>query len=259
MDPHQDVVSSLWHICSEVQVAELARFLTYQWSRFTGGSGAPIWTLHACNLQPRNFSKTYSALLQPFYVDPRATGNETPSPTQFPAMIWSTNYDRLANLTMWTLFFAGREYAPQCVIDGMNIQDWLLSHYLGAVAALASAIAQADGGSLLERVVIGWDSINEPAEGLIGRSKLSVVDHAQGKMHKGPTTSVLQEFKLGMGLSVTGAEYWIVGALGPSQSGTVDLDPRGVKIWMDEAEDNKWQARWGYRRETSWLAGQCSE
>jgi hypothetical protein len=78
-------------------------------------------------------------------------------------------------------------------------------------------------------------------------------------MHKGPTTSVLQEFKLGMGMSITDAEYWIVGALGPSQKGTVDLNPQGVKAWMDKAEDAKWQQRWGYKRGDSWSAGRCSE
>jgi hypothetical protein len=174
-------------------------------------------------------------------------------------MIWSTNYDRLANLTMWTLFFAGRDFAPNCIIDGVNIQDWLLSHFLGSVDVLAKAIAQARDGALLDSVVIGWDSINEPAQGLTGRTGLSVVDHSEGKMHKGPTTSVLQEFSLGMGLNVTNAEYWIVGALGPSQKGTVDLDPKGVKVWMDKTEDHMWQEIWGYQRDSAWKPGQCSE
>ena len=174
-------------------------------------------------------------------------------------MIWSTNYDRTANLAMWTLFFAGRDFAPNCMIDGMNIQDWLLSHYLGAVDALAQAIAKANDGKLLDRVVIGWDSLNEPAQGLIGRSNLSVVDHSEGKMHKGPTTSILQEFCLGMGMPIKNAEYWIVGALGPSQKGYVDLDPQGSKVWMDENEDVEWQTKWGYKRDSSWKPGQCSE
>lgn len=174
-------------------------------------------------------------------------------------MIWSTNYDRLANMTMWTLFFGGRDYAPHCEIDGVNIQDWLLSHFFGAVSQLASAIASAHDGSLLDRVVIGWDSLNEPSEGLIGRSKLSAVDNSQGKMHKGPTTSVLQEFHLGMGTCVPDAEYWVVGALGPSRQGSVSINPKGTKVWMGPSEDVKWQEKWGYKRGDKWRPGQCSK
>jgi hypothetical protein len=174
-------------------------------------------------------------------------------------MIWSTNHDRLANLTMWTLFFGGRDFAPQCIIDGINIQDWLHAHYLGAIDALAAAIASADSGNLLDRVVIGWDSLNEPAEGLIGRQNLSEVDHSEGKMHKGPTTSPLQEFNLGMGRRVNQAEYWVVGSLGPSQKGKVDLDPNGTKVWMEEEEDDALSKKWGYTRGSGWKKGLCSK
>lgn len=32
-------------------------------SRFSGGCGAPIWAVHACGLNPRNFGKTLAAIL----------------------------------------------------------------------------------------------------------------------------------------------------------------------------------------------------
>lgn len=151
-------------------------------------------------------------------------------------------------------------FAPKCIVDGVNIQDWLQGKYLGAVEAMVKAVAGADDGDLLERVVIGWDSYNEVSEGLIGKSNLSSVDHSQGKMHKGPTTSVLDNFKLGMGKEVLGAEYWVVGALGPKMQGRVDLRPEGgVKVWMDGEEDRKWEERWGYKRGGEWERGVCSE
>ena len=51
-------------------------------------------------------------------------------------MVWGTNYQRLAAATMFTLFFAGDRYAPNSFIDGVPVQEYLQSHYLGAMAKL---------------------------------------------------------------------------------------------------------------------------
>ncbi|KNB05964.1 hypothetical protein FOXG_08077 [Fusarium oxysporum f. sp. lycopersici 4287] len=133
MDPHQDV-----------------------WSRFTGGSGAPLWTIYACGLNPQSFAATEAAIVQ----------NTYPNPDEFPKMIWSTNYYRLAAGTIFTMFFAGKDFAPKCIIDGVNIQDYLQDHFMRACGQLAQRIHEA--GDLEDAVVIGWESMNEPNKGMTG-------------------------------------------------------------------------------------------
>ena len=71
IDPHQDV-----------------------WSRWTGGSGAPAWTLEAAGFDLMTIEETGAALTHQHYGDP------------LPKMIWGTNNWRLATATMFTLFFA---------------------------------------------------------------------------------------------------------------------------------------------------------
>ncbi|CAB4420194.1 unnamed protein product [Rhizophagus irregularis] len=109
IDPHQDV-----------------------WSRFSGGSGAPGWTLELAGFNIRNFMETEAAIVQNTYDKPK----------EFPKMIWSTNYYKLASSTMFTLFYSGRTYAPKCIVDDMNIQDYLQLHFINSYKTLAERIAK---------------------------------------------------------------------------------------------------------------------
>ncbi|KAF7377751.1 Glycoside hydrolase family 5 protein [Mycena sanguinolenta] len=228
MDPHQDI-----------------------WSRFSGGSGAPFWTLAACGINPRNFTATQAAIVHCEY--PLA---HDPDPASLPAMIWSTNYGRLLSQIMFTLFFAGRDFAPRCIIDGQNIQDYLQSHYIEAMGQMADRIAAA--GDLLDSCVIGWDSLNEPFEGLCGRKDLSANPPAQGStLRKGTYPTPIQGFRLGMGQAQT-VENWSFGAFGPSRDGSVTIDPKGRTIWAPASDEpggvNK---RWGWTRDPKWELGTC--
>ena len=109
-----------------------------------------MWTLYACGLNPQSFAATEAALVH----------NTYPEPENFPKMIWSTNYTRMVCQVVFTLFFGGRDFAPKCIIDGKNIQDYLQDHFIGALAHLAKRIHEA--GDLENEVVIGWESMNEP-------------------------------------------------------------------------------------------------
>ncbi|EJU05907.1 glycoside hydrolase [Dacryopinax primogenitus] len=225
MDPHQDI-----------------------WSRFSGGSGAPIWTLHACGLQPRHFSATHATLL---HCEHPSTKERDPQ--SFPAMIWSTNYQRLCAQHLFALFFGGRDFVPKCVIDDLNIQDWLQGHFLTAVSKLAEKIR--DAGDLLDICVIGWDPMNEPSEGFIGHPDLREVPKEQ-TLRKGTCPSAMQSLRLGMGDKVE-VDYYEFGSMGPRKSGTVVIDPSGRNCWLSPDDEPGGHSRWGWHRAEAWKLGIC--
>lgn len=80
IDPHQDLVSSITG-CHWSAILNATCPAT-QWSRFSGGDGAPYWSLLACGLNPRHFSVTGTALLHNEWPNP-----EDPDPESFPDMV----------------------------------------------------------------------------------------------------------------------------------------------------------------------------
>ncbi|PPQ84643.1 hypothetical protein CVT24_007033, partial [Panaeolus cyanescens] len=235
------------------------------WSRFSGGSGAPYWTLPACGIDPSNITATQASIIHSEYPLPT-----TPAPSTLPSMIWSTNYGRLLCQTLFTLFFAGSHFAPHCIIDNINIQEWLQSHYINAFAELAKRIAEFDGGALLDDTVIGWDSLNEPYEGLVGWLDLNRNPTKQGStLKKGTYPTPAQSMRLGMGQAQT-VEHWSFGAMGPTRDGSVTIDPKGRKLWVEADDDPESirrgegegsdgvHRRWGWKRDVSrWKLGIC--
>lgn len=202
-------------------------------------------------MNPRNFTATQAAILHSEYP----VAHEA-KPASLPAMIWSTNYGRLASQTLFTLFFAGKHYAPKCMIDGQNIQDYLQSHFIAAFGELADRIR--DAGDLYDECIIGWDSMNEPAEGFCGYEDLNTVPAEQGStLRKGSHPTPAQSLRLGMGQKQT-VEHWDFGAFGPKCDGTVTIDPKGHKMWMDpEAEAEGVNEQWGWKRSPEWKLGIC--
>ncbi|KAF9104742.1 hypothetical protein BGX29_001354 [Mortierella sp. GBA35] len=221
LDPHQDV-----------------------WSRFSGGSGAPLWTLHLAGLDPSHFAQTNAALVHNFYEDPE----------NYPKMVWATNYNKLAAATMFTLFFAGSTFAPDCVVDNMNIQDYLQTHYIKSYMALAEYITAQHG--IEDDVVIGYDTLNEPSAGWVGIEDVTKIPHHQ-ELKKDATPTPLQAMLLGQGHKQT-VEFWVSTFFGPKRKGSKTLDPEGVTAWLSpEGRDQK-DKRFGWKRAPQFpRAGEC--
>ncbi|MBC7920832.1 MAG: cellulase family glycosylhydrolase [Ferruginibacter sp.] len=187
VDPHQDV-----------------------WSRFTGGDGAPRWTLDAIGFDVTRFTEAGAALLH------NADGDS------LSRMIWPTNYAKLACATMFTLFFAGNDLAPLTRVDGVPVQEFLQGHYVNAVKQVAERLKGLPN-------VIGFDSLNEPSPGWIGREDLH---DNQSLLRLGASPTPFQSLALGGGIAQE-VENWRVGMTGARRNGTRQLNTQGVNVWRE--------------------------
>lgn len=199
-----------------------------------------MWTLIAAGMDPTGFLQTEAAMVHNVYSDPE----------NFPKMIWSTNYYRLACQTMFTLFFAGRDFAPKAVIDGINIQDYLQNHFIDAVCFLAEQVSKS--GDLLDCCIIGWESLNEPNAGLISNQDLAVLPKDQ-KLRLGTSPTAFQAMLLGSGYA-TEVETWTFGRFGPYKNGSRVVDPAGKSAWLAKDYDD---SRYGWKRSAEWKLGMC--
>lgn len=227
LDPHQDV-----------------------WSRYSGGSGAPLWTLHAAGLQPTRFGATEAAIL---HNDARFEAAPY-DPDLYPKMLWTLNYKRLASLTMFTLFFAGEIYFPHLKINGVNIQKFLQDSHFAALRHLWAAVCKALPDMLDDGTLVGFESMNEPNCGLVGHDDLYYLPLGQ-QLRIDTTPTVYESFRLGMGLPVEVDVYKIT-LTGPQKSETRLVDPRGLRAWLLPDEAAQIDAKHGWKR-TGWTIGEC--
>jgi hypothetical protein len=188
IDPHQDV-----------------------WSRFSGGDGAPGWTLEKVGFEITKFKETGAALVHQTHGDP------------FPRMLWPTNAYKLAAATMFTLFFAGNDFAPKTKIEGIPAQDFLQQHFLGTIKKVAEKLQDLE-------CVIGFDSLNEPQRGYVEVKDLAKL---YGEMDFGYCPTPWQSMTLGSGFShtITHRERTL---LGVRKGKKKIINPNGERAWLPE-------------------------
>ena len=191
MDPHQDV-----------------------WSRWTGGDGAPMWTLEAAGFEPSRLFASGAAILH------QEMGKD------YPRMVWFSNYDRLACATMWTLFFAGDTYAPGIgpvgFDGGGSMQQFLQGHYFKAMAKVAARLGKYPN-------VVGMDSLNEPSVGYAGCADAR---HRGSNTSLGITPTPWEAMLAGSGYA---QDVQIIGIKGlwRGKTGMARLGADGVRAWKD--------------------------
>ncbi|MCR4940736.1 MAG: cellulase family glycosylhydrolase, partial [Treponemataceae bacterium] len=124
------------------------------WCRLTGGCGAPLWTLDKVGFN-RSMLEACSAVYT----------KEAAAKDGYQSYPWQLNYQRYVCQTMFTLFFAGNTFAPECRIEGISAQDYLQEHYIAAMYHVARRLKDCSN-------IIGMGIMNEPSGGYIGISDL---------------------------------------------------------------------------------------
>ncbi|PKL06485.1 MAG: hypothetical protein CVV53_04075 [Spirochaetae bacterium HGW-Spirochaetae-9] len=190
IDPHQDV-----------------------WSRWSGGDGAPLWTLEAIGFEARNFQASGAALIH------QEMGQA------YPQMQWFSNHLRLACATMFTLFFAGNDFAPGIEVEGGPVQRFLQDHYIAAMREIALRLAKYPN-------VVGIDSMNEPGTGFIGIGDARV--RRQGFSMPGLSPTPWETMLAGEGFPVDVDRIGVRG-LGLKVVGRALLGNTGLRAWKDDA------------------------
>lgn len=193
IDPHQDV-----------------------WSRWTGGDGAPGWTLEAVGMDLTQLAETGAAISHQTHGDP------------FPRMIWPTNYGRFGAATMFMLFFAGNDFAPETRIDGIPVQEYLQSHYIESIRQVALRLKDLPN-------VVGYDSLNEPVAQWIGHEDLNQLS-SRVLLLSGATFTPLQAMAAAAGHTIEVPVYEM-GMGGPKVTSQATVNPKGVSLWREGYPD----------------------
>jgi hypothetical protein len=183
IDPHQDV-----------------------WSRFSGGDGAPGWTLEAVGFEPTCFAESGAAIVHQTHGDP------------FPKMVWSNNASKLAAATMFSLFFGGNDFAPLTRIEGEPAQEYLQRHYIEAIRQVALRLNDLPN-------VVGYDTLNEPSPGFIG-----LADLRSPQLSTGDSPTPYQAILLGAGFPQQ-IDRIKIGALGLIKEKKRLVNPGRVRAW----------------------------
>lgn len=197
------------------------------WSRMSGGSGAPGWTFDTVGLDFTKFQAADAAIVMQAAVD---WSNPDPHQSNYPQMIWSSNYQLPANGIMWSLFWLGRRATPDFLIGERNVQDYLQDHYLGAVEQVAMRVRDMPH-------VVGFDTLNEPGTGWLGLPlSRRVTDPSEPSplpLKPGPLWTPLDAMAAARGLPV---ELPILVRDTDGMMTVADhrpCNPRGLSIWKE--------------------------
>ena len=178
------------------------------WSRFTGGDGAPGWTLEAAGFQIDQLEETGATILHnPMHHKPH--------------ILWPTNGYKLGAATMFTLFFGGNLFAPNKMVGDKQIEDFLQDAYINSIKIVVERLKSYSA-------VIGYDIMNEPLTGYIGCNDLS---KNFGIFKLGATPTPFQGMVLGDGNSDI-VNVWQQKNLAIRKTGQIEINSQKKSAWQ---------------------------
>ncbi|TFK32388.1 glycoside hydrolase [Crucibulum laeve] len=201
------------------------------WSRYTGGSGAPAWTVEAVGFDLHALEESGAAWL---------TGMRGGGHTESERGLWPCGYQKLAAATMSTCFWAGDAFAPKLRVKDkhgkeVGIQQFLQDAFLDMHEMIGKAVGDLPG-------VIGFELMNEPHRGYVEVPSLHAFDY-NTDLHLSAVPSAFESFQLGAG-HPTVVPVWTRSFPMPTRkTSTALLNPKGRKVWREDGP-TKGQCLW---------------
>ncbi|KAJ7243602.1 glycoside hydrolase [Mycena haematopus] len=192
------------------------------WSRYSGGSGAPAWTLEAVGFDLYGLEESGAAWLH---------GVKGGGHVEEERGLWPCGYQKLAATTMATCFWAGNTFAPKLLVkdrhgNDVPIQQFLQNAFLDMWEVLAKAVGDLDA-------VLGFEMMNEPHRGYIDLKSLHEFDY-NTDLHLSYVPSPFQSFQLGAG-HPTSVSFWSRSFPMPtSKTSEAVLNTGGRKAWRPD-------------------------
>jgi len=190
IDPHQDV-----------------------WSRWTGGDGAPGWTLEAAGFDLSKITASGAAFTAESEGD------------AYVPMSWGLNYLRYAAATMNTLFFGGNAFAPGRLVDGVPVQEFLQGHFIATMRHTARRLKDC-------KAIVGFGIFNEPHYGFIQLPDLD--GHHRIQSPSGSVPSAFQSIAAASGYPQKIKRFTLAGVL--TLPGKTILNGDGVSLFRNGFE-----------------------
>ncbi|KAI0672041.1 glycoside hydrolase [Trametes maxima] len=192
------------------------------WSRYTGGSGAPAWTLESVGFDLHGLEEPGAAWLKGV----RGGGH-----TEDERGLWPCGYQKLAAATMATCFWAGDTFAPKLRIkapDGREVsaQQFLQDSFLNMWERIARTVGDLEA-------VIGFEIMNEPHRGYVELQSMHAFDY-NTDLHLGHVPTAFQSFMLGAG-HPTAVGHWTRSFPLPTRlTSQRVINTAGQKAWRDD-------------------------
>jgi len=199
IDPHQDV-----------------------WSRWTGGDGAPAWTMEKLGMDMEMIEPCGAAITRQRY-SLHHKNKKYPDGEPYPKMIWPSNYNRYAAATMFSLFYAGKTYAGDLQIDGENIQDYLQNRYIAAFCHAKRRLKNC-------AAIAGWGTMNEPHSGFIGHRNLEQSE--DNIIPTGPRLSPWHSIQTASGKTIKVPVYSFI-SFGKKIKNYETVNPQGASLFKE--------------------------